>query len=686
MATEVFNQDARQGVLYTDHDGRSDMFSFVDHISRFSGLAVAQLYLLAALVTVYEVFMRYFLFRPTTWAFEVVMVACAAAWVLSAGYLTLKKRHMAITVISDIAGPEARWWLELVGYLVGALALLLLIDDAAVRAIQSILAMERTGTSFNSPQPMLTKTVLAAGAFLFLVQLLVNLYRHFDNPVAKGAVLSVMAFMLVWIAVTVFIAFGADLSILITVQDGIGAFGNLFNPKEYIDARSYDLGTICIVMVGALILLMLTGMPLGIVTLIVPIIAAITFFGPRGVFLVSSNGFGLLNQYSLVAVPMFVLMASILERAGVARDLFDAMSIFAGNLRGGVAVQTVAVAVILAAMSGVMGGEIIMLGLVALPQMLRLGYDTKIAVGVIVAAGSLATLIPPSIIIIVYGLSASVPVSELFLAGAVPGLMLASFYALYVFIRCNLDHSLAPTAAEIAQMSDEETRLGTSQKIAVLLCILLIFSVMGTIYLGIASVTEAAGVGVIGAMTVAAARNKFNLTMLLQSLASTMNTVGTIIWVIIGAVAFVGIFNLIGGTEYVRDIFANIGLPALGIIFMMMLVLIILGTFMEWIAIVFLTVPVFAPVIGDLAPALGLTQDEAKIWFGILFVMNMQIYFLSPPLGPACFWLKSVAPPQVTLQTIYIAVLPFIGLQIVGLLLVMFIPEIALFLPKLLSN
>lgn len=686
MATEVFGRGDPRDRLATDRDGRDDMFWFIDHISRFSGLAVAQFYLLAALVTVYEVFMRYVLFRPTTWAFEVVMISCAAAWVLSAGYIALKKRHMAITVISDIVGPDARWRLELVGYIVGALALFLLIDDAAVRAIQSILGMERTGTSFNSPQPMLTKTVLAAGAFLFLTQILVNLYRHFDNRIAKAAVLAVMGFMMVRIALTVAIAFGADMGVLTAVQDAIGGFGNLFNPNEYIDARSYDLGTVCLVMVAALILLMLTGMSLGIVTLIVSIVAAITFFGPRGVFLVSSNGFGLLNQYALVAVPMFVLMASILERAGVARDLFDAMSIFAGNLRGGVGVQTVAVAVVLAAMSGVMGGEIIMLGLVALPQMLRLGYDTKLAVGVIVAAGSLATLIPPSIIIIVYGLSASVPVSELFLAGAVPGLMLALFYALYVLIRCNLDHSLAPTAAEIARTTGEETRLGTSQKVAVALCVLLIFSVMGTIYFGIASVTEAAGVGVIGAMVVAAARNRFRLTMLLQSLASTMNTVGTIIWVIIGAVAFVGIFNLIGGTEYVRNIFANLGLPALGIIFMMMLVLVVLGTFMEWIAIVFLTVPVFAPIIGDLAPALGLTEDEAKIWFGILFVMNMQIYFLSPPLGPACFWLKSVAPPHISLQTIYIAVLPFIGLQIAGLLLVMFFPDIALFLPDLLGN
>jgi tripartite ATP-independent transporter DctM subunit len=361
------------------------------------------------------------------------------------------------------------------------------------------------------------------------------------------------------------------------------------------------------------------------------------------------------------------------------------MSIFAGNLRGGVAVQTVAVAVVLAAMSGVMGGEIVMLGLVALPQMLRLGYDTKIAVGVICAAGSLATLIPPSIIMIVYGLSANVALGDLFLAGAAPGLLLALFYATYVVIRCYANHDLAPTAAEVAEIKGE-TVMTFEKRLAVIMCIALIACVMGSIYAGIASVTEAAGVGVFGAIFVALVRNRFNWHMLQEGLAGTMSTVGTIIWLIIGAVAFVGIYNLIGGANFMRSLFADLGLPALGIIFVMMGILVILGTFMEWIAIVFITVPVFAPVIRDMAPELGLDPDWAAVWFGVLFVMNMQIYFLSPPFGPACFWLKSVAPPHITLQQIFAAVLPFIALQIIGVIIIMIFPEVALWLPRALSG
>ena len=188
-----------------------------------------------------------------------------------------------------------------------------------------------------------------------------------------------------------------------------------------------------------------------------------------------------------------------------------------------------------------------------------------------------------------------------------------------------------------------------------------------------------------GALVVAAVRNQFKWDVISTALMGTMATVGTIIWLVLGAVSFVGIFNLVGGGEFMRSLFLDLGLSAMGTVVVMMLILMVLGTFMEWIAIVLITVPVFAPVVMTLAPELGLTEDQAKIWFGILFVMNIQIYFLSPPFGPACFWLKSVAPKDISLQEIFIAVLPFIGLQIIGLVLVMIFPQIALVLPELLN-
>lgn len=661
-------------------------YNFIDHLSHFSGLAVAQFYILCAGVTLFEVTMRYVFDAPTQWAFEVAMTLCACAWMLSAGFVTLKNRHIGITVFYIMAKKPVQWWLDFIAMSVGVLALFLLVADGLHHALQSIDGVERAGSAFNSPQPMILKTVLVVGALMYLMQLLVNLYRHFENRFAKYAVLGVCVFIAMRLLATVITNyFGTD-GLWGAVDESMLSMAAALDPTEMVDAREWGIGTFSLIVVACLLLLMTTGMPLGVVTLIVSVICAVLFYGPTGLYLVSTNAFGLLEKYPLVAVPLFVLMASILERAGIAEDLFDAMSIFAGNLRGGVAVQTVVVAVILAAMSGVMGGEIVMLGLVALPQMLRLGYDRKITIGVICASGALATLIPPSIIMIVYGLSADVGIGDLFVAGAVPGLMLACFYAVYVLIRCHFDHSLAPTAAEVAEMNGgESNKLSKHRMTAVALCVGLVTCVMGSIYAGIASVTEAAGVGVFGAIVVAAVRNRFSWKLLQLALSGTMSTVGTIIWLILGAVSFVGIYNLIGGGEFMRSLFTDLGLPAIGVIFVMMGILVILGTFMEWIAIVFITVPVFAPVVVSLAPELGLDPAWAAVWFGILFVMNIQIYFLSPPFGPACFWLKSVAPADITLQEIFASVLPFIAIQIVGLLIVMFFPQVALFLPQLLS-
>ncbi|GAB4353536.1 MAG: hypothetical protein Kow00114_02730 [Kiloniellaceae bacterium] len=664
---------------------RSD-YSPVDHVSHFTGIAVSVPYLVAAGATLWEVIARYVFNAPTQWAFEVVMVLCAASWMLSSGYVTLKQRHIGITVFHVLVSDRTRWWLDLFANLVGIAALFLLLSDATIRAYTALTHVERTGSAFNSPMPMLLKSLLVAGGFLYLAQLTVNLHRQFAAPVPRAVVKALGAFMVFYFVVGLLGHYGGADSPFAAVQGFFSGIAAALDPSQMLDARSYDLGTVSLIMVVLLVLLMMTGMPLGIVTLIVSVLMAVAFFGPRGLYLVSTNAAGLLDHYSLVAIPFFVLMASILERAGIAEDLFDAMSIFAGNLRGGVAVQTVVVAVILAAMSGVMGGEIVMLGLVALPQMFRLGYDRKLTIGLICASGALATLIPPSIIMIVYGLSAEVGIGDLFMAGAVPGVMLAAFYALYVLLRVNLNPKLAPTAKEVEAMTGKSNKLSRARMSAVLLCIGLIGAVMGSIYGGVASVTEAAAVGCIGAMVVAAVRHEMKWPVVQAALVGSMTTVGTIVWLILGAISFVGIFNLVGGGDFMRSLFLDLGLPAMGVILVMMAILVVLGTFMEWIAIVFITVPVFAPVVMSLAPELGLTEDQAKIWFGVLFVMNIQIYFLSPPFGPACFWLKSVAPKDVSLQEIFISVLPFIGLQIVGLVLVMMFPQIALWLPETLSN
>ena len=660
----------------------------IDHLSRYSGISISVLIVVAAFATLWGVGSRYILHAPTDWAFEVVMTLIAASWMFSAGYITLNKGHIRISVLSDIAPPRIQQCLEIFGMVVGILALFLLLSDASFRAYGAIAKLDRTGSAFNSPLPTLTSAFLALGAALYLMQLMVNLHQSLASGIGKSLVKFVALLMAVYFVAGLGVAIFGDTSPFAIITEFASNIGKALDPSKALALRKVDLGTLSIIMVLMLISLMMTGMPLGIVTLFVSVIIAIGFFGPRGLYLVSTNAAGMLEHYTLVAVPFFVLMAAILERAGVAEDLFDAMSVLAGNLRGGVAIQTVVVAVILAAMSGVMGGEIVMLGLVALPQMMRLGYDRKLSIGLICASGALATLIPPSIIMIVYGLSAEVGIGQLFIGGIVPGVLLAFCYAAYVLIRVNLNPKLAPTAAEAVQNGLVPVRkLGRQKLISVAMAVILIFCVMGSIYGGIASVTESAAVGVVGALLIAFLRGRlFRTSLLGDTLVSTMSMVGTIMWLILGAISFVGIFNLVGGGDYLREMFLDLGLPALGIVIAMMAVLLVLGTFMEWIAIVLITVPVFAPVVVALAPDLGLSPTEAKLWFGILFVLNIQIYFLSPPFGPACFWLKSVAPKEITLQQIFASVLPFIAIQFVVLCLFIAFPDLVLWLPDLLSH
>lgn len=434
--------------------------------------------------------------------------------------------------------------------------------------------------------------------------------------------------------------------------------------------------TITILIVVSLLALMALGVPLGITTLTVSLATAVLYFGERaGFFIVAANVGEVLHKYELIAVPFFVFMANVLERSGIAKSMFDSMAIMGGRFRGSVGVQTTFVAVILAAMSGIMGGEIVMLGLIALPQMMRLGYDRKLAIGIICAAGALATLIPPSVVLIIYGLAAQVSITKLFAAAAMPGLLLASLYITYILVRVRLNPALAPI------YDVPETGLPFFKRLkylkGIILPAMLIGTVLGVIYSGVATVTEAAAIGAVGALVVAATRRELTWKMSRDAMRQTVLTVGSIIWLVIGAVSLIGIYNRVGGGEFLRGTLTALDIGPIWVIVVMMLIVMVLGTFLEWIAIIFITVPIFAPVVIDLG--------FDPIWFGVLFAMNIQMYYLSPPFGPACFFLKSVAPKEVTLQEIFVAVLPFIALQAVGLFLVLMFPQIALWLPSMLD-
>ncbi|BBK42071.1 tripartite transporter large subunit [Allostella vacuolata] len=430
---------------------------------------------------------------------------------------------------------------------------------------------------------------------------------------------------------------------------------------------------ITFLMFGGMIVLLLLGLPLAFVTGIIAVIFGLGLFGTPSLLLVSSRIYSFMNEYVLVSVPMFILMASLMERSGVARDLFRAMHVWAGSLRGGLAVQTTIAATIMAAMTGIIGGEVVLLGLVALPQMLRLGYDRKLAIGTICAGGSLGSMIPPSIVLVIYGLTVNVSIGDLFSAAVVPGMIMATMYISYILIRCYINPSLGPPA------SDEDRNIPLIEKLAMLksiaLPMLIAASVLGTIYTGVASVTEAAGMGVVGTAIAAALRRELSWSMVQGALVQTMTSCGILLWVSFGATAMIGVYNLAGGPAFIRNLMIGLPVAPIVIIFIMMAILFILGCLMDWIGICLLTMPIFVPIV----KALGYDP----VWFGVLFCMNMQVSYLSPPFGPAAFYLKGVAPPDISLNEIFASLWPFIGLQVVAIALIIYFPGLALWLPSL---
>lgn len=434
-----------------------------------------------------------------------------------------------------------------------------------------------------------------------------------------------------------------------------------------LDLAAIGIGPATLMMFGLLVALLLTGLPLALVTLLVALSFALLGFGAMAVPLIASRIYTFVDSFVFVSVPMFVLMAALLDRSGIARDLFDAMKLVGRRIRGGVAVQTIFVAVILAAMSGIIGGEIVLLGLIALPQMLRQGYDRKLAIGVVCAGGALGSMVPPSIVLIIYGLTANVSIGDLFTAAFVPGFLLAGLYVAYVLIRSYTSDHIAPMPDLTPIPGAEKRRLLKG----LALPLLVVFVVLGSIYGGIASVTEASAVGVAGVLASTVLRGEFSFAMLRDSAMQTLATVGMIVWIGIGATALVGVYNLMGGIHFVSGLIIGISDNPTVIVLVMMLILFVLGAFLDWVGIALLTMPIFVPII----KTLGLDP----VWFGVVFCMNMQISFLTPPFGPAAFYLKSVTPPEISLGEIFRALLPFIGLQIIAIGLLIAFPQLAVY-------
>jgi len=433
-----------------------------------------------------------------------------------------------------------------------------------------------------------------------------------------------------------------------------------------------SIEALSLLMLAVTMLLLGIGLPFAYATGLVACGFALALFGPNALTIVTSRTYSFMTEFVLASVPMFILMASLLERSGVAQELFKAVHVWAGGIRGGVGVATMFLAVLVGATIGVIGGEVTLLGIIALPQLLRLGYDRKLSIGMVCAGGALGSMIPPSLILVFFGLAGNVSIGDLLLASVMPGLLMAGLYCAYILVMCNLYPAMGP----IAPLAERNVPFLEKLKLlkGLLLPVLIILCVMGSIYAGLASVTESAALGVIGVLFAVWIRGELNWGMLWESLKGTMATCGNVFWLVFGANALIGVYNLMGGIAMMQSLVKGLDLSPFMMICVMMLIWVILGTALEWIAIMLLTLPIFLPIIKSLG--------YDPVWFGILFNINMQIAYLSPPFGGACFFLKSVAPPDITMEEIFASCWPWMGLQLIALALVMLFPEIALWLPR----
>ena len=451
-----------------------------------------------------------------------------------------------------------------------------------------------------------------------------------------------------------------------------------------------------LIMFAVVCLVLLTGYPvaftLGGTALLFAFIGTLTNTFDSSFLINLPSRIGIMTNYTLIAVPLFVFMGCMLERSKVADQLLDTMAKLFGSLRGGLAFSVIIVGMLLAASTGIVGATVVTMGLLSLPTMLKRGYHPQVATGLICASGTLGQIIPPSIILVLLGdvLSTAyqqaqldmgifspetVSVGDLFVGALIPGIMLVSLYALYIIALAFLKPDSVPAIPESEREQDDLPALLMKVLKVLVPPIALIIAVLGSILMGAATPTEAASVGAVGSIILAITQRQFNLPMLKEVMLSTMRITSMVFIIFVGASLFSLVFRGFGGDETVRDLLTNLPGGAFGAVFIVMLVMFLLGFILDFIEITFVVVPIVAPIL--------LMMDINPIWLGIMIAINLQTSFLTPPFGFALFYLRGVAPDSIATSQIYKGVIPFIIIQLIGLSLLAYWPGLATWLPNL---
>lgn len=422
---------------------------------------------------------------------------------------------------------------------------------------------------------------------------------------------------------------------------------------------------------GSLLLFVFLGVPLAFVLGGVSVVFLYFTWGFDSFYMVVAQIWGTMNSFTLVAIPLFVFMAMILERTGVAKDLYRTMHLWFGGIRGGLAIGTLVICAIFAAMVGISGAAVVAMGTIALPAMLARGYDKNMALGVINTGGGWGILIPPSILMILYALISGVSVGKMFAAGVGPGIMLIVLTAVYILVKAHLRPDLAPALPPEERASFKEKILSLK---SIALPVLIVLMVLGSIIGGITTPTEAAAMGVLGSLISAVVYRKLSFGLITEASIRTFRLTGMIMWILFSAHAFSAAYQSMGAQALIEHLVMMIPGGEWGIILAMMLILFILGMVLDPVGIMLITLPVFLPIVNSLG--------FDPIWFGLLFVLMMEIAYMTPPFGFNLFYLKGIVPPGITMKDIYRSVIPFVIIELIGLGLLMIFPQIVLWLPN----
>jgi len=430
-----------------------------------------------------------------------------------------------------------------------------------------------------------------------------------------------------------------------------------------------------IVMFGSLVALAITGFPIAFVLAGIGLVMGFLIFGLPVFEMFRLRSYSILANFSWLAVPLFIFMGSMVQTSGVAEKLYNAIHVLMGRVRGGMAIGTITLGTILAACVGNVAASVITMGLLAMPAMLKRGYDKSLAAGAVCAGGSLGILIPPSVMLVFYGPIAGLSVGKLFMAAFPAGLLLSGLYITYLVVRCLLQKNIAPTA------STGETDIPLIKKLSIMLFSLLppfglILAVLGSIFFGIATPTEAAGVGSLASIVLAASYRRLTWTNFRSAAVNCVRVTCMAVPVAMGAAIFTGVFDFAGGGEVIHAAVLGTPLGKWGIFAIIMVMVFILGMFIDWIGILFIMVPIITPI--------GKELGFDPLWFAMMIIINLQLSFITPPFAYAIFFLSGIAKPEWELSSAHIirGIIPYVGLIGIGLGLCVIFPEIILWLPS----